>query len=124
MSIGLKRGSVRLEPHHKEWADLFEQQKARLKAALEMQVIDIQHVGSTAVPGIAAKPMLDMLIGLSDLTHETAMRPLLESLDYYLSWRTGRCRAHSLRQRGRVKPHPSSPCCDVWKPILAGANLL
>ena len=72
MSIGLKRGSVRLEPHHTEWADLFEQEKARLKAALEMQVIDIQHVGSTAIPGIAAKPILDMLLGLPDLTPEAS----------------------------------------------------
>jgi GrpB-like predicted nucleotidyltransferase (UPF0157 family) len=58
--IGLERDTVRLAPYEPEWARLYEAERARLQAAVGEHVLDIQHVGSTAIPGIVAKPILDI----------------------------------------------------------------
>ena len=54
MSLGLKRGVVQLEPHDKQWDEIAVQTIKILKAILGDDVIDIQHIGSTAIPAIKA----------------------------------------------------------------------
>jgi GrpB-like predicted nucleotidyltransferase (UPF0157 family) len=56
--VGLERGVVRLAPHNTAWADRFQEERARLAAALGAHALDIQHVGSTAVHGLHAKAIL------------------------------------------------------------------
>ena len=55
-AIGLKKGTVELLPYTAEWPRLFQEEKARLQTVIGQQVLDIQHVGSTAIPGMIAKP--------------------------------------------------------------------
>lgn len=55
--IGLKRGTVKLLPHNKKWKTLFEKERATLKNKLNGLVVDIQHIGSTSIFGIPAKPI-------------------------------------------------------------------
>ncbi len=62
--IGLKRGSVKLAPSQKEWSIEFEREERRLKEVLGHRVVDIQHIGSTSVPGLTAKPIIDISIGI------------------------------------------------------------
>ena len=80
--LGLQRGAVRLVPHDAEWAGLFAQEKGRLGAALGDRALDIQHVGSTAVPGLDAKPILDIAVAVADLPTVAECAPLLEALGY------------------------------------------
>jgi GrpB-like predicted nucleotidyltransferase (UPF0157 family)/GNAT superfamily N-acetyltransferase len=68
--IGLERDRVRLVPYTAEWKRLFEEEKARLQAAIGPYVLDIQHVGSTSIPGMVAKPIID--IGISVTSFEGA----------------------------------------------------
>ncbi len=74
------------------WPACFEQEKQHLLACFpEGSIIRIEHIGSTAVPGLAAKPIIDMLVGVSDLAlvrEETA--PLLEAQGYDYFWRPTR----------------------------------
>lgn len=57
-----------LVPYHSKWPDMFEVMKQELLSAVgECRVEDIQHIGSTAVPGLAAKPVIDILMGVSRL---------------------------------------------------------
>lgn len=65
--LGLKRGTVRLVGHNKKWGQLFAEEKKRLEKALGILAIDIQHAGSTAVPGIPAKPIIDIIVGVPSL---------------------------------------------------------
>lgn len=66
MSLGLKRGTVQLEPHNKQWEEVAVQTIGKLKVILGEDVIDIQHVGSTAIPAIKAKPIIDIAVGEDD----------------------------------------------------------
>ena len=58
--IGLKRRTVVLRPYDPEWNEEFEQEKEKLKNAFRNLALDIQHVGSTAIPGVSAKPIIDI----------------------------------------------------------------
>jgi GrpB-like predicted nucleotidyltransferase (UPF0157 family) len=64
MTIGLKRGTVQLVAHTGRWAKSFGQERKNILSRLEGTVTDIEHIGSTAIPGIVAKPIVDMLAGV------------------------------------------------------------
>lgn len=80
--IGLKRGTVKLLPHNPIWLQLFEEEKARLLQALGDKIIDIQHIGSTSIPGIVAKPIIDISVGIKSMKNSHQFIPLLEALGY------------------------------------------
>ncbi len=65
-SIGLKRGTVRLEIHQPEWDVMAQDACKTIQKALPGIAADVQHVGSTAVPAILAKPILDIAVGVTD----------------------------------------------------------
>ena len=80
--LGLEKGSVKLLPHDERWHQLFAEEKARLADAVGEFVAAIEHVGSTSVCGIAAKPILDIAVAVSDKTKgEHCIQPL-ENLGY------------------------------------------
>ena len=66
MSLGLKRGTVQLEPHDKQWDEAAIQTIKKLKSILGDDAVDIQHIGSTAIPAIKAKPIIDIAVGVTD----------------------------------------------------------
>lgn len=75
--IGLKRGTVRLTVHQDEWIGEAENTIEELKKLLGRTAIDIQHIGSTAIPSIQAKPIIDIVIGVRELND---IRPYMERL--------------------------------------------
>ena len=80
--LGLRRGSVQLVPYTSAWATFFEAERARLYDALRPHALDIQHIGSTAVPGLAAKPLLDLGIAVADESLVAACVPRITALGY------------------------------------------
>lgn len=65
--VGLKRGTVELVPHQKEWNENAVNIIRLLKQLLGDTAIDIQHIGSTAISSIHAKPIIDIVIGVNNL---------------------------------------------------------
>ena len=61
-SLGLRQATLALAPHDPAWADAFDAEAARIRAALQSTAFEIDHIGSTAVPGLPAKPILDIAI--------------------------------------------------------------
>ena len=59
---GMKRDQLQLLPHDAAWKDDFQKEKNRIAAALNDRTILIEHVGSTAIPTIHAKPIIDIAI--------------------------------------------------------------
>src|SRR3989344_3904601 len=80
--IGLKRGVVKLASHDKEWALEFEKERTRLQENLGDRVIDIQHIGSTAVPKLCAKPIIDISIGIRRLKDANKLTRIMNLLGY------------------------------------------
>lgn len=69
-SIGLERRSVRVVEHDDRWPAAFAEVAASLAASLPPDIAQIEHVGSTSVPGLSAKPILDIAVGLrNELPH-------------------------------------------------------
>ena len=77
---GTPRGKVRLLPHNPAWDAEFQTVKAEILRLWGGNVLDIQHVGSTAIPAIAAKPILDVAVLLRSI--ETMDHQALEDLGY------------------------------------------
>lgn len=63
--IGLKRKSIKLIPHHKSWGLFFNKQKNKILKAIPD--IHVEHVGSTAITSISAKPIIDIAIGINKM---------------------------------------------------------
>jgi len=80
--IGLKRGTVALEKHNKGWAAAFEEEKANLEQLLSDVALDIQHFGSTSIPDLSAKAIIDVLMAIRSLRDVGKMRNILESAGY------------------------------------------
>jgi GrpB-like predicted nucleotidyltransferase (UPF0157 family) len=62
MVLGLPLGHNYLVPYDSAWPQLFEQELGQLRSVLPADALEIQHVGSTAVPGLPAKPIIDIAI--------------------------------------------------------------
>lgn len=61
---------ISISDHNPAWADMYSEESGRIWNALRPRVRDIQHVGSTAVPGMAAKPIIDILVATDDIVSE------------------------------------------------------
>ena len=80
--IGLPRGTVKLVAHHPKWAKYFSQEKQLLFRMLGGKVLDIRHIGSTSIPGMPAKPILDILAAVKTLADVVAFTPHLNKIGY------------------------------------------
>lgn len=77
-------GPVYLAEYDPEWPQLFEREAERIRAALGERVRLLEHAGSTSVPGLAAKPRIDIVLAVADTTDEPAYIPALEAAGYVL----------------------------------------
>jgi GrpB-like predicted nucleotidyltransferase (UPF0157 family) len=76
------RFSLRVVPYDPQWAADFERERERLRSALGHLAVRIDHNGSTAVPGLAAKPIIDIQVSVARLHEIHAFAPVLERLGY------------------------------------------
>jgi GrpB-like predicted nucleotidyltransferase (UPF0157 family) len=83
------REEVALAPHDRHWAEMFLRERDHLRSCLPAALLGrIEHFGSTAVPGLAAKPIVDMLVEVSDLEAvRTQIAPILGAQGYDYFWR-------------------------------------
>lgn len=73
---------IEILPYDPAWPLLFARERSRLLDAIGCHVCCIEHIGSTAVPGLAAKPVIDILIGVYRLSDAPFFIPPLEALGY------------------------------------------
>ena len=77
-------GPVHLDDYDPDWPNWFEREAARIRGALGQRVRLLEHVGSTSVPGLAAKPIIDIVLAVPDSTDEAAYVPPMEAAGYVL----------------------------------------
>ena len=80
--IGLARGTVQLQPYLPEWKTLFKQEAALLHSAMGTAAQHVEHVGSTAINGMAAKPIIDIVVVVRGLSEAGVWIPTLQALGY------------------------------------------
>lgn len=80
--IGLKRGVVKLVPYNKNWINFFNSEKKILEKNLSGNSIFIEHAGSTAIPGLSAKPIIDIWVGAKAVKTFKKIVPNLEKSGY------------------------------------------
>jgi GrpB-like predicted nucleotidyltransferase (UPF0157 family) len=67
-----------------QWPELFRREADRIRAVLGSRALRIEHTGSTSVPGLVAKPVIDMLLVVTDSADEGTYKPDLEAVGYSL----------------------------------------
>lgn len=73
---------VELVPHNPEWSQLADEEAKQILEQLSIPVIGIYHIGSTSIPGIKAKPILDFVMEVADLDEVIQLAEALEELGY------------------------------------------
>ena len=71
--IGLQRGTVKLVVYDPKWAELFREEKELVFKVLGEKVLHIRHIGSTSIPGMPAKPIIDILAAVKVLAEVEAL---------------------------------------------------
>ena len=103
--FGLSTGELHLVKVGPEWAQRFSGERDRISAALGEGALDIQHVGSTAVPEMLAKPILDIAVAIASFEEGDALVPLLEALGYHYRGEYGIARRHYFFQGDPQRTH-------------------
>jgi GrpB-like predicted nucleotidyltransferase (UPF0157 family) len=99
---------VELADYDPAWPAQFEAERERLMQALPGMFIDIAHIGSTAVPGMRAKPLIDLLAGVATMDDAFAINGMLDKIGYTTSPELNeslKTRQWFMRQSGGVRTH-------------------
>lgn len=75
---------ITLVEYDPSWHELFERESNRIRSVLGSKALQIEHVGSTSVPGLCAKPIIDILLVVEDSSNEPPYVPALEAAGYTL----------------------------------------
>jgi GrpB-like predicted nucleotidyltransferase (UPF0157 family) len=78
---------IRLAPYNREWPAWYEREAARIRTALGDRVRLLEHAGSTSVPGLSAKPVIDIVLAVADSGDEEAYVPDMVAAGYQLTIR-------------------------------------
>jgi GrpB-like predicted nucleotidyltransferase (UPF0157 family) len=81
---GREKREIVIADYDSAWPTRFQREHERLRRALAATALRIEHIGSTAVPGLAAKPVIDVLVVVADPEDESALVPALEAAGYEL----------------------------------------
>jgi GrpB-like predicted nucleotidyltransferase (UPF0157 family) len=96
---GREPAVVEIAEYDPAWPGRFEAERRRIEAALAPSIRRVEHIGSTAVPGLAAKPIIDILVELDDPDDDQAYGPRLEAAGYELRVREPRHRMFRTPER-------------------------
>lgn len=76
--------AIRIVDYDPEWAHTFQKEAGRIRAALGQRALRIEHLGSTSVPGLPAKPIIDTVLIVAESGKETEYAAVLEQAGYQL----------------------------------------
>ncbi len=101
-------------PYDAAWPQQFESIAADVRDALGTRARDVMHVGSTSVPGLAAKPVIDIVVTVDESADEDAYVPALERIGFRLAVREPEWNEHRMLKRDTpaVNLHVYSVGCD------------
>jgi GrpB-like predicted nucleotidyltransferase (UPF0157 family) len=80
-ALGMSRGEVILKDYDPRWAKLFKKEKIRIHKIIGLKIL-VEHIGSTAIPGIKAKPIMDLMVAVPSLKNWKKYKESLARLGY------------------------------------------
>ena len=124
VTVGERRphnDTIYLAPYDPAWPSRFLSLAALIRNALAGEVLLLEHVGSTSVPGLAAKPVIDMVLAVSDSSDEAAYVPPLERRGFVLRIREPEWFEHRMLKTPEVDGnlHVFSAGCEEIGRMLA-----
>ena len=87
------------------WPERFRREAAKIRAALGEAALAIEHIGSTSVPGLSAKPIVDVLLVVEDSSNEASYVPALEGAGYVLRVRERDFHEHRMLRTAAKEVH-------------------
>jgi len=114
-------GPIVLVDYDDAWPLRFEREAKRIRAALGVRALQVEHVGSTSVPGLAAKPIIDVVLAVPDSSDEDAYVPALEAEGYALRIREPEWYEHRVLKKTepKVNLHVFAAGCEEIDRMLA-----
>ncbi len=114
---------MRVDEYDPAWSERFDAERVVLENVLAPWLsAGVHHIGSTSVPGLAAKPIIDMMAGVESLDAAWAAAPALEELGYV--YRVHRPEAHAFHRDEEFHLHLTEPGSDLWRERLAFRDAL
>jgi GrpB-like predicted nucleotidyltransferase (UPF0157 family) len=114
-------GRILIVDYDLQWPELFQREADRVRAALGRRALRIEPVGSTAVPGLAAKPIIDMLLVVTNSADEDNYVRALEGAGYVLRIRDANWHEHRMSNGPGIKVHLhifSSGCPEIDRILM------
>jgi GrpB-like predicted nucleotidyltransferase (UPF0157 family) len=109
--------TIHLAPYDPLWPSEFTQIASRIRAALGGKVLLLEHVGSTSVPGLSAKPIIDVVLAVADSADESFYVPPLEAENFVLRIREPSWFQHRLFKT----PHANGNLLAISSPFASAA---
>ena len=113
---GAEKRAIKIADYDSDWPRKFETHALRIAAALKGSALCIEHIGSTSVPGLAAKPIVDLLVVVWDSADESSYLPELEAAGYVLRVREPEWNEHRMFRTPEHDVHVhvySSGCREI-----------
>ena len=82
--LKLHLSMIQLIEYDSQWPALFEREAKRIRKALAERMLRVEHCGSTSVPGLVAKPLIDIVLEVADSADENSYVPALQAVGYVL----------------------------------------
>jgi GrpB-like predicted nucleotidyltransferase (UPF0157 family) len=114
-------GQILIVDYDPQWPRFFVREADRIRSVLGKRVLRLEHVGSTSVPGLVAKPIVDMLLVVSSSADEAAYVPALEAAGYVLRIRETNWYEHRMFKGPDTEIHLhvfSSGCPEIDRMLL------
>ena len=97
------------------WPALFENERTLLQMTLGKAISRIHHIGSTSVPGLSAKPVIDILIEVANLQELDSLNQAMEGVGYTVRGENGILNRRYFTKGGNQRSHHRSRGCTCWR---------
>lgn len=117
---GIEKRQIVIANYDPSWPDKFQKHAALIMRALGSRALSIEHVGSTSVPGLAAKPIIDVVVVVEDSSDENAYLPALLAAGYVLRVREPDWHQHRMLRTPELDVHVhifSSGCVEIGRMV-------
>ncbi|MGG4394005.1 GrpB family protein [Paenibacillus thiaminolyticus] len=97
--------NVRVTEHNEKWDHMFREEAQKIREILADELVDIHHIGSTSVPGLKAKPIIDMMPVVKDIEKMDSYHEKMEGLGYECMGEFGITGRRYFRKGGDTRTH-------------------